>query len=585
MTEPIPAPLTQPEFEGLTIQISPGSEPATTSTRAREALADSLQAVLGQLDDGWTVKAVSPSRPGMFDLLPSEIGALTVRQAWDLTYALLEQPSVIDAEPSFEILPDVGDQAAGEVTEEEVAALANLAPVAAGEPPIFSKDDPEWCPKLILAKDAWEVEPHPGGDGLPAGKRKGEDIRVGHPDSGFREHAELRGNPNRFRDDRGFDFIGDDPVEEDEQGGHGLGTASVLMSSEGGTGQKFVTGVAPLATTIPYRVTRPHFGIHPAILFKSGMLRLADAIFHAVDEDQCHVISISLGWLKNEKVHEAVKHAFDKDVIVVAAAGNGVRFFVVWPAAYPEVISCAGCTSKRRRWSPSSRGKRVDVTGPAEDVWKAAIQGNGSQGVEQSSGTSFAAASTAGVAALWLARWGRDRLLQRYGGEFRLTTVFRKMLTDSCDPEPAEAEGKFGKGIVNAKRLLETELPTREELRASLSPVLEAVALAVSEPTSVSGMRTVAEAFADVPRPELRERVATVLGIPDADLEARLQGVGRELVFQILTDPAAREAVLVPEAAPSPLASAAPAVAATAARQQLLGAPLSARLRSRIEAG
>ncbi|HEV2853182.1 MAG TPA: S8 family serine peptidase [Thermoanaerobaculia bacterium] len=62
------------------------------------------------------------------------------------------------------------------------------------------------------------------------------------------------------------------------------------------------------------------------------MNRLRKAIYHAVDKAGCHVISISLGWLKNKGVHEAVKYAVGKNVIVLAAAGNSVGF-VVWPAA------------------------------------------------------------------------------------------------------------------------------------------------------------------------------------------------------------------------------------------------------------
>jgi hypothetical protein len=71
------------------------------------------------------------------------------------------------------------------------------------------------------------------------------------------------------------------------------------------------------------------------------------------------------------------------------------------------------------------------------------------------------------------------------------------MLLDTCDPEPENADGDFGKGIANAKRLLATPLPSLEQLRSSDAPLLEAASLAVEEPTNVSGMRTVAEAFSE----------------------------------------------------------------------------------------
>lgn len=583
MTDPAVAPqaepLTRPVFESFTVWIASGSGPESLEERARRALRESL----GGEDAGWDVKAVHKSQPGMFDLVPPETGALTVQDAWNVTYTLLDQPSVVDAEPSFVVLQDNADALTFEAEEDDDAEEPALA---ATDPPIFSKALFDWCPRLIDALGAWELAPHqPGpGDPFPPGKSKGEGIVIGHPDSGYRRHPEIldemAGLPTRVLANRGRDFVDGDNTLEDEDGGHGLGTASVLMSTENGPGEKLVTGVAPAARIIPYRVTKPHLFFLPApVLLESGMSRLGDALFRAVD-DGCHVISISLGWLPLEKVRRAVQHAFEQDVIVVAAAGNEVRF-VVWPAHYGEVISCAGCTSKRRRWSGSSRGKRVDVTGPAEDVWKAAVGRNGAFEVEQSSGTSFAATSVAGTAALWLAHWGRERLLDRYRGEFRLTAVFRKLLTESCDPPPAGHGGQFGQGIVNARRLLETPLPTLEELRSGPSLLMAEAALAVAEPTPIAGLRAVAEAFDGVPRERLNADLSLLLNVPEDELAAQLQGVGREVVFHALTNPEVREALLAREEEGEPGLLAAEA-ALPEARASLLGMPLSERLRNRI---
>jgi hypothetical protein len=582
---PLPDPLTRPVFESFTVWLAPGADPQTLPARAEEA----LRASLGTGGDGWEVRPVHESQPGMFDLIPPETGALTVEDAWNVTYTLLDQPSVVDAEPSFEILQDNADALAFEAEEEEDETEG--AALAATDPPIFSKALFDWCPRLIDALGAWALPPHqPGpGDPFPAGKSKGEGIVIGHPDSGYRRHPEIldemAGLPTRVLANRGRDFIDNDNTTEGADGGHGLGTASVLMSTENGPGERFVTGVAPAAKIIPYRVTKPHLLVPAPVLLESGMSRLGDALFRAVD-DGCHMISISLGWLPLEKVRRAVQHAFDRDVIVVAAAGNRVGF-VVWPAHYDEVVSCAGCTSKRRRWSGSSRGKRVDITGPAEDVWKAAVGGGGAFDVEQSNGTSFAAASVAGVAALWLAHWGRERLLGRYQGEFRLAAVFRKLLIESCDPPPAEHSGEFGKGIVNARRLLETPLPTREELRAGPSLLMAEAALAVAEPTPLAGVRAVAEAFDDVPRERLTADLALLLEVPEDELAAQLQGVGREVVFHALTTPEVREALLARREEAEPLAAEADATMAAVlpeARVSLLGLPLSERLRGRIGA-
>jgi subtilase family protein len=290
------------------------------------------------------------------------------------------------------------------------------------------------------------------------------------------------------------------------------------------------------------------------VLLESGMNRLRKAIYHAVDQAGCHVISISLGWLKNKGVHEAVKYAVGKDVIIVAAAGNLVPF-VVWPAAYPEVIAVAGCTSTRRKWSGSSSGREVSVTGPARNVWKAA---DGTNRVVQSDGTSFATPSTAGIAALWLAFHGRDALIARYGGEFKLATVFRWVLERACDPPPADHGGEFGKGIINACRTLTTPLPTLDELRTATEPhLLEIFADAAPSPVVTSGMEAVARAFPNVPRQVLEERLAPFFPQADpgnaAEMAGQLRGVGEELVFQIATSPELRRLIL--GGAPSPSAA------------------------------
>jgi thermitase len=297
---PLTDPLTRPVFESFTVWIAPGSDPGGREERAREA----LRASLAEGDDGWTVKAVHESQPGMFDLIPPQTGALTVEDAWNVTYALLEQPGVADAEPSFEILQDNGDALAFEAEEEDEEDGAALA---ATDPPIFSKALFDWCPRLIDALGAWDLPPHQPepGDPFPPGKSKGEGIVIGHPDSGYRRHPEIldemAGLPTRVLASRGRDFIDNDDTMEDEGGSHGLGTASALMSAENGPGEKFVTGVAPAAQIIPYRVTKPHLFLPPPVLLESGMSRLGDALFRAVD-DGCHVISISLGWLPLEKV-------------------------------------------------------------------------------------------------------------------------------------------------------------------------------------------------------------------------------------------------------------------------------------------
>ena len=545
---PVQQPITDPVFEAINIELVPGSGGEDLQEQALEALRRAMRESLDREPEGWAVEPIHESRPEAFDLVPPEEGSLTADQAWDLTYALQRQPGVADAEPSFAILQDNVERVEEEEEEVEEGALeamaAQLESVEGCQAPA-SVDEAEfdWSPKLVAVFAAWNQIPPAGGE------RFGKGIRIGHPDSGFIRHPELHdpgtGEPNRLRADLGFDFVDDDPNAEHPDGDHGLGTASVLMSSERVIlPAGFVTGVAPEAEIVPLRVAKKRPLVPVSILFESGMNRLRKAIYFAVDRADCHVISISLGWLRNKEVHKAVKHAVQNNVIVIAAAGNRVPF-VVWPAAYPEVIAVAGCTSTRGKWSGSSSGREVSVTGPARGVWKAA---DGQQRVVQSDGTSFATPTTAGIAALWLAFHGRQALIARYGSEFRLATVFRWVLEKACDPPPANHGGEFGRGIVNACRTLTTPLPTLDELRTGTeAPLLEAFAESAPSPVVTSGVETVARAFPNVPRPVLEERLAPLFqpALESAnDLAGRTRGVGEELVFQIATSPELRRAIL-----------------------------------------
>lgn len=592
MADARPDPLTEPTFEAILVECLPGSDPdpevrrQEMQARALEALRAALEETVGAAAGAWTSEPLHASRPTLFLLAPAHAAAaLSPGQAWDVSYRLAEKAGIADAEPSFALHLDAGDVPG--MGDPGDGAPPVTAALAASAPPVFSKHDRDWSPRLVRAPEAWAVSPSPAGNGFPAGKSQGEGILVGHPDSGYQIHPELFNEPNggnaRVLVNRGKDFVDNDPSALDPKSGHGLGTASVLMSAFDSLPNGFVNGVAPKAQIIPYRVAEPHLLLPTPVLLPSGMARLAKAIFQAVD-DGCNVISISLGWLQHRAVEEAVRHAFENDVIIAAAAGNVVRVFIVWPAAYPQTICCAGCTSHRRVWSSSSHGKRVDVTGPAENVWKAALDNGTPIVTNEASGTSFAAATVAGIAALWLAHWGRARLLARYQNQVRLTTVFRRLLTESCDPPPENAPaGEFGKGIVNAERLLQSPLPALEAMLASSAPLHDLAALSMSETAAVSGERTVASVFGDLPPETYATVIRGLLPSGGAMVGDPFAGVGKEIVFQTLSNRALREALLGAKPPVGAAAVSAPVEQAALMRDLLRAAPISDRLRKRSD--
>ena len=568
--------LSDPICDAITVavRVRVGDNPARV---VRRRLATALRLTSGRLVAGWHVRQVRGSDPIEYDIIPPDGEPLSTADAWNLTYALAERPDVVYAEPSFRVLQDARSAPA-----ETMPAQASVQPAALPgfdscaddmAPASVDPDQLDWAPRLVDLPCAWALEPLPPAPGFVAGQRRGRGIRVGHPDSGYCRHPDLfeepSGAPVRVLTGLERDFVDKEQRAENSDGGHGLSTSSVLMSSDV-TG--FVVGAAPEAEIVPLRVTTPRLGLPAPILFDSGARALRDAIRYAVNQAGCHVISISLGWFGNRSLHQAIRDAVDRNVIVIAAAGNYVPI-VVWPAAYPEVIAVAGCDAQRRPWWGASTGPQVDVTGPAARVWVAGFSDAGLPGARQSDGTSFATAMLAGIAALWLAYHGRDYLLHRYAGSTTLSVVFRHVVQTTCDAFAGLRPAGYGAGIYNARRVLSMPLPTAAELG-----VTGLVAPAV--PRVVTPVDTIATAFPGVPEDVLRLRLAALLRVDAAELDVCLAGVEQELLFQVATDPALREQLSAPvaPAAEGVMPAAMPAVA----QASLAEAALSETLRRRI---
>ena len=470
-----------------------------------------FDSILEELQEQWKGEAVDEEHsPLDYDLLPR--GEITVTDAWNVVHKLRSDDRLIIAEPSWEIESPIEGTRPSE-GHAEFFGFKTAADRAAKKK--------HWAPDLLRVENAWQLAPPPGG------KTRGEGILIAHPDSGYTRHYELWERPDAIDIGSGFDYVGGDADALDVDGFHGTGTASVLMSASG----RDILGVAPGVTLVPIRVAQKG-RLRPApVLLRSGMRRLRKAIKLAI-ENNCHVISISLGWLGDSALHDVIERAWNENLIIVAAAGNYTGRLIVWPAKYRECICMAGCDAARGIWEGSARGRRIDFTGPAQDVWKAGFD-DGDAIAVQSSGTSFATAMTAGVAALWLAFHGRGNLITKYRPHgVRLTEVFRKVIERSADPAPRSLFGGFG-GIVNAERALRTQLPDPAEVRKDFSQ--EAMTAGIDMPAGPRGpsltaaLETLGENFT-----EGRRRLADSLGVTEEELEAVAEGCGDELAFHAI---------------------------------------------------
>ena len=534
-----------PQFEAIALTVAPG--PRESAKQAAASVA--RKAGLAR----WRVDTVS-SDEGQFELVPPERAKrITPGAAWDAVYRLREQPQVIHAEPLFKY----------EVADVQQPPVARAA--GGGDDPATAGNF-EWSLQNANVIGAWALFDN----GQP-----GAGVTVGHPDTGFTPHPDLA-DPERLLVAEGFDFEDDDPNPIDDlddefldNPGHGTGTGSVIVSNRGPAPglppPAFVSGAAPFASLIPIRTTES------VVLF--SMRGLRRAIDHAVSKS-AQVISISLGGpLPSPALKAAIQRATDAGAIVLAAAGNQVRV-VVFPAAFEETIAVAASTFDDEEWAGSSRGDAVDITAPGASVWRARVE-RGSNGgfdfsVNRGNGTSFAVATTAGVAALWVSFHGFKTLVSQYGAA-QIARVFKSLLQSTCRTPPGWDTANFGPGIVDARALLAAPLPNAPPARKLRDPQRAAIAM------DATGLETFVHLMPGVPRAQIERGLAAILQVSDRELPRALQDVGDELAFQLVMHPPMESAVRL-----AGLPSARSAAATRAARVALPSGASSTRLRAWI---
>ncbi|UCG51326.1 MAG: S8/S53 family peptidase [Candidatus Latescibacterota bacterium] len=515
----------EPRCEGIIIRVG------IHERNHKKALALAKKVVQRQLRGKWVV---SPLGRQSRDFEVSKAGkqkAIPVGTGWNYAYKLESDRDVVDAEPIFEMCglePDP-DLAGEQMTPRE----RNIAKSLGGDKHKICSVIPDWSIKDAKINKAWEVA-------LPShrgGARYGRGIKVGHPDTGYTLHPEIWNNPNgwqRLRSHAGYDFVDDkqyphDPFDK-PHGGHGTKTSSVIMSDIGFEGGgPFVTGAAPEAVLVPYRVIRS------VVVF--NFKNVAKAIYEATDSG-CHVISMSLGGpFPSKSLHRAIEYAVERGVILCAAAGNVWRW-VVYPAKYEEVVGVAASNCLRKPWGDSARGSAVDISAPGESVWRAETidDKNKQYAWKRGSGTSFAVATAAGVCALWLAYHGRSRLIERYGKK-NLAPVFKELVvTKGTDTPSGWDKGRYGSGILNAKKLLEAKLPD--------TPVAKGMRLSAKAPSAPGDpVSELNDFFPGYGRAAVRKALAKELRTTEDELDDMLRELGEEVMFHVATNAAFRQSI------------------------------------------
>lgn len=118
----------------------------------------------------------------------------------------------------------------------------------------------------------------------------------------------------------------------------------------------------------------------------------------AIEKD-VNIINISLEFEQdNEEVHDAIKQASDKGILVVASSGNLMENepFKAYPAQYEEVISIGMLDMYGRVYDSQFLEKKVDLFAPGQDIASLYFD----EKMTLDTGASFATAYATGYLAL-----------------------------------------------------------------------------------------------------------------------------------------------------------------------------------------
>ncbi|WP_020615614.1 S8 family peptidase [Paenibacillus daejeonensis] len=256
---------------------------------------------------------------------------------------------------------------------EESSGSADLGASSLELEPIIPNDalysDYQWNLSNIMTETGWNVS------------KGGEDVIIAVLDTGVQsDHPDLAGQLTT-----GYNVIDGSQSSEDDVG-HGTHVAGIIGAAV--NNNEGVAGISWYNKIMPVKV-----------LDSSGAgttYSVAEGIIWATDNG-AKVINMSLGnYASAQFLHDAIRYAYDRDVVLIAASGNDNTSRPGYPAAYPEVFAVAATDAHEARAPFSNYGDYIDVAAPGDGI---ASTYPGSQ-YAALSGTSMAAPHVAGLAGL-----------------------------------------------------------------------------------------------------------------------------------------------------------------------------------------
>jgi len=154
-------------------------------------------------------------------------------------------------------------------------------------------------------------------------------------------------------------------------------------------------------------------------------------------DNGARVVNMSFAGPADPALHRMLAAAYDKDMVLIAAAGNaGPNAAPPYPAADPDVIAVTATDSHDGLFNMANRGRYVAVSAPGVEILVLAP----GDSYQITTGTSVAAAHVSGIAALLL-----ERKPQLHPSDVR------KIIAAAAKPlGPSGPDSDFGAGLANA---------------------------------------------------------------------------------------------------------------------------------------
>lgn len=254
-----------------------------------------------------------------------------------------------------------------------------------------------------------------------------DDIIIAVLDTGVQlNHPDLTG---RLIDGYNVD---DATSNADDDFGHGTHVAGIIGATV--NNDEGVAGISWYNKILPVKV-----------LNSSGAgstYSVAQGIIWATDNG-AKVINMSLGnYASADFLHEAIKYAYDHDVVLVAASGNDNTDRPGYPAAYPEVFAVGATTSNKQKAAFSNFGDYIDVVAPGDSIASTYIGGQ----YASLSGTSMASPHVAALAGL----------IRSANPSLTNVQVMDIMRQSAVDLGDAGKDAYFGYGEIDVQKALIT---------------------------------------------------------------------------------------------------------------------------------